>query len=430
MGLFLAILALAFLVFIHELGHFFGAKKVGVEVEEFSIGFPPRIFKKMVNGTLYSLSLIPLGGFVKLKGQNLLDENSNEAGNYVSKSIFQRFIIIIGGPLANLLLPFLLMPIVFLVGDKYPAYLNMPAEIESVIEQSPAAEKGFQSGDVIIGVNDTPIPSWKYLNEAIGEHAIEPVITFSVDRKGRTVLFDFAQDELQHGFGWRPLIPPTVGEVLPESPAEIAGLKKGDTIISIDDIKIDSWTNIVDTLNRPGIDSEKSLAIVIKREDILLDIELAPKLNDQTGKFYIGITVIEEEMSYPFWEAVGLGAEKTVSLISQTLKFLGSLFVGNIGADNLGGPVMITKMVGAAVEHGLTDFIFLLCFISIQLGIFNLLPFPVLDGGHILFLILEKIKGSPLSVKFRQTAQTVGFALLFTLIIYVTVQDGIRIFGG
>ena len=420
------IIVLGFLVFIHELGHFMAARKVGVKVLEFSIGFPPKLISKTVGDTKYMLSWIPLGGYVRLKGQDTEDEDPNEAGNYASKTILQRFFILIAGPFMNILTAFIFMPLVFMIGYEVPAYLDSKPVIYNVTKDSLAEKLDIKKDDQIISINGVATENWKKVQKQIndGSQKIEIKILRSGNEISKVITPDLL--ETNNAIGWEALIEPVIGKVVQNSSAYKAGLEKGDRILNINGDKINSWTELSPHIQ---VSKGKALNLLINRNGDFKEIEIIPTWNKQNNYWVIGVLSLNINHSEGFVDAITLGSKRVVFLAGKSFEFLYRLVSGKESVKAVGGPIMIASMIGDAAKSGVSNLLALVAFISLQLGIFNLLPIPALDGGHILFLLFEKIKGQTLSKKFRINMQKTGFSILLMLILYISVQDGIRIFN-
>ncbi|NQU65791.1 MAG: RIP metalloprotease RseP [SAR324 cluster bacterium] len=421
------ILVLSFLIFIHELGHYLASKAVGVRVIEFSIGFPPKIISKIIGQTEYMLSLIPIGGYVRLHGQNIEDENSSESDNYASKSIWQRLLILLAGPLMNLLVAFAIMPFVYFVGYDVPAYMLTPPLISGVIAGSEADKLDIRKNDLIVAINGTPVKSWREAQLQLTRNQNE-IINLKLKREMTVVERNLSANLLKNGaeLGWQVNIAPVIGEVSPQSPAELAGLLPEDRILEIEGQSIDSWSDISPLLQKKA---DKEVHLRIQRKNNISDFRIIPAWNPKNSNWIIGIGSQRARVSESFIDAVFIGSQRVIAMALQTLEFLYQLISFQADTDSVGGPIMIVQMVGQAAKSSFSSLTSLVAFISLQFAIFNLLPIPALDGGHIFFLGLEKIKGSSLSKKFRLSAQKMGFTLLMFLIVYISVKDGLRIFG-
>ena len=427
MTIIIFILVLGFLVFVHELGHFLAAKHVGVDVKEFSIGFPPKIVSKIYKGTEYIISWIPIGGYVKLKGQNLDDENPDEPDNYAAKSILQRFYILVAGSFMNLITAIILAILVFYIGQQVPAFYQDPVAIGNVSLNSHAAAIGLQKDDLIKSVNNRPILTFKSFQKELRQVQTD-IIDLEILRNEKIIKLQLFKEQLQDnkGFGWEFRIKPEIGKVMASSAAEQAGLKVGDIIVQIHDAKINDWAQIITVLSKT---KDTQIIIQYLRKGHLQSVTVNPKLDADTGRWLIGINWATRYESEDLKTSITQGFSWVVMLTQATFEFLYKLFTGQESSDSIGGPIMIAKMVGEAAEIGLGTLLSRVSFISLQLCIFNLLPIPALDGGHIFFLLIEKLKRKRLSKEFRLNVQKIGFMVLMTLFIFVFIQDGFRLLG-
>lgn len=421
------ILVISFLVFVHELGHFLAARAVGVRVLEFSIGFPPKVVSKVIGQTEYMLSLIPIGGYVRLYGQNIDDENPDEADNYASKTPGQRFLILVAGPLMNLVVAFTFMPFVYFIGYDIPAYLMKPPVISAVTDGSDADKIDIRGGDQIRAINETPVKTWREVQNAL-EQAEDARISLSIQRDQETITRIFNSNRLSQkgGFGWQIAADPVVGKVSSDSAAEESGLMPDDRIVAIDRNPVHQWSDISPMVQQSN---GEEISITIERNNRQLQKRLTPRWNSDREYWIIGIAAPTVRVSEPIGQAFRSGVKQVVSLFVRTMTFLYQLIALQADTDTVGGPIMIAQMVGKAAKTDLSSLISLVAFISLQFAIFNLLPIPALDGGHIFFLGLEKLKGDALSKKFRISVQKIGFTLLLFLIIYISIQDSLRIFS-
>jgi len=426
------IAVLGVLIFIHELGHFLAARHVGVRVEAFSIGFPPTAWGKQVGDTEYRLSWVPIGGYVKLFGQNVEDENPDDQTNYAAKSIFQRLYILAAGPAMNLLFALIFMPLVFLIGMDMPAYLKEPPLIQNVQQGSYAQEIGIHANDEILAVNGTYVKNWEELHSELAKVSSEETLTMEVDRAGSLVILEGSGTAFQNvgPMGWSPFLAPVVGEFTKQSPAMRAGIQAGDKLTRVNGQSIMDWSEISPAVQQFMGESvnnsdtaTKTLTVELERNGDIQFVEVAPYLEPKSQRWLLGMSMFKIYHSYSFGESVILGTSRLWFLTKATFGFLGQMFQGEGSMDDLGGPVKIGMVIGDAVRSGIAELFFLMSFISLQLGIFNLLPIPALDGGHIFMLMIEKFNGGPLSTALRERTQMVGFSLLISLMIFVTWND-------
>jgi len=426
------IAVLGVLIFIHELGHFLAARHVGVRVEAFSIGFPPTAWGKQVGDTEYRLSWVPIGGYVKLFGQNVNDENPNDPTNYAAKSLFQRLYILAAGPAMNLLFALIFMPLVFLIGMDMPAYLKEPPLIQNVQQGSYAQEIGIRANDEILAVNGTYVKNWEELHSELAKVSTEENLTMEVDRAGSLVILEGSGTAFQNAgpMGWSPFLAPVVGEFTEQSPAMKAGIQAGDKVTRVNGQAIMDWSEIspaVQQFMQESVNNSetatKTLTVELERNGDIQFVEVAPYLEPKSQRWLLGMSMFKISRSFSFGESVILGTSRLWFLTKATFGFLGQMFQGEGSMDDLGGPVKIGMVIGDAVRSGIAELFFLMSFISLQLGIFNLLPIPALDGGHIFMLLVEKFNGGPLSTALKEKTQMVGFSLLISLMIFVTWND-------
>ncbi|MEW6379436.1 MAG: RIP metalloprotease RseP [bacterium] len=426
------VICLGVLIFVHEFGHFIVAKAIGIRVEKFSLGFGPRIpglaFKK--GDTEYMISALPLGGYVKMAGENPDEELKGEPWEFSSRSPWERMQVVFSGPLMNVVLAFVLMFAVFSLGRKIPAYLTSPPVISWVKADSPAQKAGFQAGDKVISINGHPISDWENLQTMIISNAGSR-LRFVIDRNGQQLNLTATPHDVG-GMGLGSLgidhyIPPRIGSVNPGYPAQKAGLKPDDLITHINGKAVRHWYEIADLIHE---NPEKKVVLNVQRLDKRFTVTIVPVLDPDTQQGLIGIIPLEEMVvkKYSLGEAVQNGFAETLKQGKLTFAFLFKLIRGKTSPRSLGGPIMIAQVAGASARSGIPDFLFFMAFLSLQLGILNLFPIPVLDGGHIFFLIVEMIAGKPLSIKKREVAQQIGFGMLILLMVYVFYNDIMRFF--
>jgi len=425
------IIVLGVLVFIHEFGHFAVAKRIGVKVEKFSLGFGPKLVGIKRKETEYLISLIPLGGYVKLAGENPEEALKNDPSEFASRSVGDRAKIVIAGPLMNIILTFFLLPIVFMIGTQVPGYLKQPPIIGWVEEGSPAMKAGFRRGDHIVRIDGKTVKNWGELDNII------------LTNPGRSLKVMFLRDKVfmekvliprtneAYGTGYAGLIyqiDPIIGGLTPDYPAEAAGIKVGDRILSINGVQVNHWNQISKLIKKYG---EKEIEFIIQRGEKKLSFLIKPKLEEVNGKTkpFIGISPYIEVgiEKYGFFESLKRGTQKLLEITGMTFYVLKRLITRKLSVKTLGGPIMIAQITGQAAKSGISSLLFFMAFLSLNLGILNLFPIPVLDGGHILFLFIELIQGKPLGVKKMEVAQKIGLAVLILLMIIVTYNDLQRI---
>jgi len=433
------ILLLGILVFVHELGHFCVAKACGVKVLKFSLGFGPRLVSRVWGETEYMICAVPLGGYVQMLGEGGGEDGEaaelspeEEARSFARQSVWRRTAIIAAGPIMNLILPFLVLPLSYLLGVQMPAYLLDTPCIGHVMEESVGSRTGFRSGDCLLELNGQTVATWEEVNRQLIS-GIGAELLFTVQRDGEettvTVPAEAGNPEGLQAMGLLPRQSAQIGAVSQGLPADKSGLKVGDRIVRINQVEIGSWYDL-----RPTIQAARGedLQVTVDRQGEELTFALKPIRLEDNGDFLIGI--IPEQASvltrFGLAEAIKAGAERSVQLIELTLVFIHKLFAGHISTDSIGGPIQVVQIAGQAAQSNLSSILGVLAFLSIQLGILNLLPIPILDGGHLFFNLFEMVRGRPLSLRARETAQQIGLVLLILLMVLAFYNDIMRLFFG
>ncbi|MDY6848371.1 MAG: RIP metalloprotease RseP [Geoalkalibacter sp.] len=432
------IIMLGILVFIHEFGHFCVAKMSGVKVLKFSLGFGPRLFSKTWGETEYMICAVPLGGYVQMLGEGG-DENGEtdelteeeKARSYAAKSPGQRMAIIAAGPLMNLVLPFVILPLAFMIGVNLPAFLDREPCIGFVAPESVAANAGFASGDCIEAVNGISVSSWNEANKKLISLAGSG-LRFEVLRSGEKVELTIPVEESNLEFqslGLFPDQPARIGGLAPNMPAAQAGMEKNDLIISIGEHEISSWYDLKNAIQKTR---GQPVPVVVERNGERLEFTVTPERDDRGDDYLIGIAPAQDVVMKRFGplKAVAAGAERTYDLIELTVVFVQKLFSGHVSTKNIGGPITVVQIAGQAAQTDVSSILTVLAFLSIQLGILNLLPIPILDGGHLFFNLFELVFRRPLSVRTREIAQQIGLVLLIMLMVVAFYNDIVRIFMG
>lgn len=429
------ILMLGVLVFIHELGHFCVAKLAGVKVLKFSLGFGPRLVSKSWGETEYLICLIPLGGYVQMLGEGANDDETElsaaeQERSFANKSLPRRMAIVAAGPIMNLILPLLLLPVAYMVGVNIPTFLEETPCVGYVIDESDAQKAGFVVGDCIVAVNGIEVSTWTQTDKALIPN-VGSELQISVQRAEKLLTLAVPAEngslEGLQSLGLLPNQEATIGALSPDKPAEKAGLQVGDQIVRIDSTLIESWYQLHAVIQElAGSEAQ----FEISRAGLSQTISVAPKYDDGNEMWLIGVSPQQQyEMKrYGFMAATKIGFERTYELVELTLVFLKKMVSGHVPANNIGGPIMVMQIAGQAVQTGLSTILTVLSFLSIQLGILNLLPIPVLDGGHLFFNFVELLWRKPLSLRAREVLQQVGLALLLMLMIVAFYNDIVRIF--
>lgn len=436
------IIGLGLLIFIHEFGHFLVAKANGIRVERFSLGFGPRLLKVQGKETEYCISALPLGGYVKMTGQEDFGEEENppldDPRAFSSKGLLARLSVVLAGPVMNLLLPFILMPLVFMLGRTEPKFVREAPVVVGVLEGSPAEAAGIEKGDRILKVDGHTVSQWDDVLRLSTRPPKSPLLLEWQSKEGtrqKEITLAFEEKGAPGMMGIEPGffidMEPVISEILPGSPAEKAGIQAGDRIVAINGKSIQNWREMSTDVNAS---KGQTLQMEVEREGRRISLRVTPGYNEKLQKYAIGISKASdpnlfEKHRYGFFPAVQKGFEENVALLGLTFRVLGELVTLKASYKELGGPIRIAQVSAKAARRGMGNFLFLLAFLSIQLGILNLLPIPVLDGGHVMFMAYEGIARKPLSVKKRMIAQQVGMFLLLTLMVLVTVNDIDAVWG-
>lgn len=431
------VVALGVLVFIHEFGHFLFAKMQGIGVEKFSLGFGPKIFGFKKGETEYLLSALPFGGYVKLMGEDPNDPESSKVPpekSYSKRPIRQRIKVVFAGPAFNLALALILMPIVFLLGRMEPIYLDQRPVVVGIRKDSPGDKVGLKKGDEILQLGDVQPATWKDALDFIllnGNKEVDLLFRRGGETIQKKVAIGESPETHAGTLGIEPGYfignEPVIDEVVPGGPADKAGMLPGDEVLKIGSTAVETWTDMSDEV---GKTEGRPTDVIVRRGEEQKTLSLTPEFDKDSKKWLMGVRKNAEghkehfvEKKYSFAEAVVKGTRENVKLSGLTLSVLGKLVTLQLSYKTLGGPIRIAQASAMAARSGLADFLYFLAFLSIQLGVLNLLPMPVLDGGHLLFFGIEGIKGSPLSARVRQTFEQVGFFILISLMLLVTLND-------
>jgi regulator of sigma E protease len=425
--LFAFLFVLGVLVFVHELGHFLAARRLGVRVLTFSLGFGPKLLKVRRGDTEYCISAIPLGGYVKMAGENPDDPRTGRPDEFLSKTKWERFQILIMGPAMNLILAVVVMAIVLAQGAEVPIYQDQPPVVGAVTPGSPAERSGIQRGDRILTVAGDQVDTWDDLFLAVGTRPDRDVaLTVMRDGQTRTVsVRTVSETRFEIGnIGVLPDINPIVASVIAGEPAERAGLKAGDIVVAVNGERMVTRTQFIEAISRNG---GKEIDLTIERGGQQLQVAATPEQRGDRGM--LGVYVSEPTRSFtpgPL-EALQLSVERNIEFGGLIFKTLGGLFVGETSPRQLMGPVAIAQLSGESAQAGWIALFTLMASISLNLGLLNLLPIPVLDGGHILIMALEGVARRDFSMAVKEKMLLAGFVLLMMLMVTVIYNDLTRI---
>jgi len=418
---------LGVLIFVHELGHYMMAKRLGVRVLTFSLGFGPKILKFRRGDTEYCISAIPLGGYVKMAGENPEDPRSGNPDEFLSKTKWERFQILIMGPAMNIILAVVVMALVMMQGAEVPAFQDQPPVIGAVLPGSPAEKVGIRRGDRILTVAGDEVDTWDRFYMAIGTRPGRDVaVTLLRDGKTTAVtVHPNTQTRFEVGdIGVLPDVNPGIRTVTAGDPAEKAGLKPGDVVVAVNGERVIFARQLAEAISR---NAGHQIDLTIRREGQERHVAVTPIARD--GKGVIGISIAEATRSFEpgVLEAIGLSVKRNIEFGGLIFKTLGGLFVGETSPRQLMGPVAIAQLSGESAAAGWIALFTLMASISLNLGLLNLLPIPVLDGGHIFIMLLEGIARRDFSMAVKEKMFLAGFVLLMMLMVTVIYNDLTRI---
>jgi len=409
-------------VLFHEFGHYLAAKYFGITVEVFSVGFGPRLAGVVARGTEYRLSWIPLGGYVKLRGESAEEGTPADPGDMLAHPRWQRFVVFVMGAVFNLIIAVGLTTIIFMQGVQEFAYLDQAPVVGEIDPDSPAIAAGIQPGDLIVAFDGRPVANWKDLQIAmmLSPGQTRPVV---LERNGLRIETRLAIEATANDVGRPGVFPATgvlVGGLQPGWPAEQAGLEKGDRIVSIDGARMSTVSRVYQSIqSAPG----RPLRFVIERRGSDFEVTIVPR--DEEGKGRIGFVPTPPTVTrvYPFLEAARQSVRQNIESIGLVFETFRKLIRRELSFRAFSGPVDIYRFSGEAAEEGLVPFLQLIAFISLQLGIINLFPIPPLDGGHLFTLTIEGLIRRDLSTILKERVMTAGFVLLLVFMATIIYFD-------
>ncbi len=446
------IVLLGVIIGIHELGHFLAARKFKVHVIRFKIGFGKTLLSRFdKKGTEFAIGLLPLGGYVQMLGEDnpLQGDESDQNPNskeisYTQASLGARAIITAAGPIANFVLAIAAYFLIFMIGVK-----DIAPIAGGINEESLAQQAGIEVGDKILAIDNNQVNSLKDLNSLLALRIGETgTILVDYQKPGSDITFsesvgieNWLDSELDRSvisyFGINPFIPPIVSSVQAGSPAEKSGLLKGDEIISVGDNATKTWYELVDEISSIP---DKDTLLTVKRNESIFSIPVSigsvqNELGVKIGRIGIARISSNEEIPEEYLvitqkgpiEAFILGIKETYNFTVLILDSIGKMITGSVSAENVGGPIQIAVLSGSAAKAGLVSFIGMIALLSINLGLINLFPIPILDGGQLVLIAAEKIKGSPLSERFVEFAYRIGLLLVVGLMVFAVFNDITRI---
>lgn len=447
------LVALGLLVTFHEFGHYWVARRMGVRVLKFSVGFGKTIWSRTAkNGTVYAIGAIPLGGYVKMLDEREGDVDAKDLDEVFNrKSVWARIAIVIAGPAFNLIFTLLAFWLMFLVG--IPDARPVIGEVNGI-----AASAGLQADDQILSVDGESTDTWSHAVLGLVTQALDrDKVTIRVEQLNgtqREVLLDlsqlddsFEEENTLKDIGitpWRPKLPAIVGEVSPDSPASLAGFKVGDRIIAVGGEDVPDWVWVGSLVQKHGIGGEP-LDVTVERNGRPLELQVSPESmssGTRSDRLILGITNqsagadMQAQISRTYFlhklgifEGFTAASSEMWRLTRSTMGLLGRMLTGSASVKNLSGPISIAQFANSSANAGFSSFLFFLGAISLSLGILNLLPIPVLDGGHLFYYLIELAKGSPLSDQMQAKGQYIGLMALFGLMGIAFFNDILRLVG-
>lgn len=428
-AIFSVTIVLGIMIFVHEWGHFIAAKLSGVRVEIFSLGFGLRLFGVKRGDTDYRISALPFGGYVRMAGDNPVEDRAGAPDEFLSKPRWVRVLIAIAGPTMNILLAFTIFWAIFwLVGVPTPTYLRQTPEVVAVPQ---AVVSGIQPGDHIVEVNGVKTPTWERVLSEISKAKPGDSVSMITARNGveRPIIAKVPAKPDVFALVGYPAMPPVVDEVAIGFPAEKAGLKPGDTVTSMNGKPIVSWPQLVEGVHQSA---GRAIEFVIRRDGVDLPLTITPMqgMDSEGGSVWqIGVSprTKDDYQRQPFTASAKFAGVATVSGMRQIMDVLAGLFTGKVSIRELQGVVGIARESGRAAKGGPVRLIELMAIISLNLGLLNLLPIPILDGGHVLLLAIEGLLRRDLSIGVKERFVQVGLVFLLGIFAFVMYSDILKL---
>ena len=428
---------LGFMILIHEFGHYAVAKLLGVRVEQFAIGFGKRLVGFRKGETDYRINAIPLGGYVKMSGENPMDQRTDDPREFMNHSRWHRFLIAIAGPAMNILLAIFLLTVVYMVHYEYPVYLDKPAVLDGVKPGSAAAQAGLQSGDRIVRVDNIENPTWEQLEPRVWLSPNQP-LTVTVQRGNqvfeKTIVPKSVTTSEVGSAGWFPEDSVVVGRVEHQLPAAKAGIKEDDRIVALNGQAVHSLESVIDSLQQT---KDQPVALTVMRGGQTLQFRISPVLSKtedpKENRYRLGFSNKGEikVTTLSLAKALKLSLDRNRQYSVMILELAKKLVQRKISLRAVSGPIGIAQEAGyAAQQKGWTPLMELTAGISLNLGIFNLLPIPILDGGVILFLAIEGLMRRDISMNIKERVYQAAFVFLVLFAVMVIYNDLMKTIPG
>jgi len=422
---------LGFMILIHEFGHYAVAKRLGVRVEVFSIGFGKRLFGFRKGDTDYRISAIPLGGYVKMSGENPMDARTDDPAEFLNHSRWHRFLVAIAGPVMNIFLAIFLLTVVYMVHYEYPAVLDEPTVIGWVIKDTPVAKAGLQTGDKIVRIDGIENPNWEQVET---KEALSPgqPLEVTVNRDGQLINKTITPEPYgvdQIGMaGWSPKQPCVcITDLTAGMPAQKAGLKVGDEILTLDGKPVPALAAMVESLKQT---QDKPIVLTVRRGSEIKTFTLQPVMNEKAYRIGVG-SFPSKVTTLPFTEALHLSIVRNERASVMILELVKKMLERKMSIRTIEGPIRIGQAAGeAASRKGWTPLLELTAAISLNLGIFNLLPIPILDGGVIMFLLIEGLMRRDISLRIKERVYQAAFVFLVLFAVMVIYNDLMKTIPG
>ncbi|MFP4012611.1 MAG: RIP metalloprotease RseP [Chitinispirillaceae bacterium] len=428
LSILIGIPVLGILVFVHELGHFLVAKACKINVLTFSLGFGAPILKKEWKGTEYRISAIPFGGYVRMAGENPEEEKSGAPDEFTSKPIYQRALVALAGPVANVLFAMLLLWVAFMYGVKRPLYLDSTM-VGAVVENSAADKAGFLPKDSILSLNGEPMEGWEEIETHLGQQMKE--YEFVVKREGQKIKLDMKLERSGPRIPQDPtggLLPPSLPSVVgnfSENSVAKDRLQKGDTILSVNGTEVTCFEQFAMIVGKYQ-PADSAINIGIKREKQAFDVDLTPRFDSTHNRYLLGIGPAEPDsryISYGPAEAAKHMVSKSWEFTTMIFDVVGKLFSGQVSANQLAGPLGIIPASGLMALQGFSEILNFMALIGINLAVLNLMPLVITDGGLLMFLGLEAVRGKPLTLKTQTLINKIAMIFFLALFLFVSFND-------